>query len=507
MPLATIGATMSDADVESLREVDRPRGWAALDDVPVTDTAGRPWVPVDGDGRVTGVREVRDAAGRRLVSRDRRHLFSEARATIDGVDVVLVCDGARAVPWPLDLADVARRIRICERFRCLRERPDGGWDVVSLGCGLRICPVCARARAAKMAARWKPVYQAAADDGAELRFWTLTHETRVADGGLVTGSEADRYGWRGVEPRWFADWRGRSAEWVDGAIEAAGPEIRDVVGRWGSGEPLLTERAWWSVEDQALIVAAVGGESLRDAYERFRTRFRSTRQDRSVRHVVRDAWGGYHYGIEWTGREPRTGRPRWHAHGHVLTVTPQPVSQSDVDAILSAWCSRAGKGDAIWRGQYCSIVKPEQIGEVLKYPFKPGGCTQAGRISILGESRGKRPQQAAGAWSPRDKRHVKDPWRTWLSFLQEPEVRRRLHYHPPDGDPNEPPRLWTGGLSHQEAAAIVTWALRDPAEPSGWRRWREPAVSYLRELGRPTRESELPEPGSDTQEDTDDDGD
>lgn len=375
---------------------------------------------------------------------------------------------ARPVQWPIDLERIADRLSLCERGACLRRRADGRWEPVLLGCQVRLCPVCARLRAARTAARWRPVLDAAVADGAELRHWTLTHRAESAPGGVVTAQEVDRWGWDKAGDM-------RTLEWVDLGDDSFLP---------GSGK-------------------AVGGESLRSAYDRLRGRLRSVRQDRATREATKTAWPAYLLGVEWTGREPRTGVPRWHAHAHVLTVSERPLSAADVRAVLDGWRSRGGRGAASDRSQRSRVVDASGVAEVLKYPFKPAHLTQAQRIEVLASARGQKPHQVGGAFHSTAKASKTNPWRRWLDARIEVESRPRLYLVP--RGPSEvvgelaqgEPVLFTGQIDVDAAEALHTWAVK---VDGAWLRWLAPAALFLRAIGAPASDSELPEPGSDEDE-------
>lgn len=384
-----------------------------------------------------------------------RHALTSAEERSTGA--VLDLD-ARPVRWSLDLTRYAERMRLCETGRALRRTPQGTWEPVTLGCSCRLCPVCARARAARTAARWRPVLQAAADDGAELRHWTLTHALSKAPGGLVTEREVDRFGW-----------------------DDAGDLRRDEL--W---EPGLSGRADdWSPR----VSRAVEGESLRSAYDRLRDRLRRWRQDRATRDIVKAALPAYILGVEWTGRSKRerTGAvPRWHAHVHVLSVAPRPLAPRVVRAALDGWRSRTGAGDASEASQRCRVVEPGQgVAEVLKYPFKPADMTQAQRVECLASARGVKPHQVGGAFHACSSSSTGTPWAAWLARREDPDPRPRLHYVPaPSGAlqgtvATGEPELWTGqGVTPAERHALFTWAVRD-RDRGEWARWVGPAAPYL----------------------------
>jgi hypothetical protein len=394
--------------------------------------------------------------------RGKGFLLHTAEETSTGT--VLELD-ARPVQWDIDLERIADRLSLCERGACLRRRADGRWEPVLLGCQVRLCPVCARLRAARTAARWRPVLDAAVADGAELRHWTLTHRAEAAPGGIVTAHEVDKH-------RWNAAGDMRTIEWVDLGGESYLP---------GSGR-------------------AVAGESLRSAYDRLRGRLRSVRQDRATRELVKVAWPAYLLGVEWTGREPRTGVPRWHAHAHVLTISPSPLSPDDVRAVLDGWRSRGGRGAASDRSQRSRVVDAGGVAEVLKYPFKPAHLTQAQRIEVLASARGQKPHQVGGAFHGSSKASKASPWRRWLDARIEVESRPRLYLVPRSTSEvvgelaQGEPALFTGQIDVDVAGEQHTWAIKVDGE---WSRWLAPAAPYLRALGAPASDSELPEPGDD----------
>lgn len=439
-----VSAAMHEARTHRRALARAAHGWTG-EAIPVED--------LPGDYQAQIAERTGRSAGKALVTAEER---------TSGVVIELDC---RPTRWSLDLADVARRLSVCESGRALRRRPTGDWECVTLGCGVRLCPVCARLRAARTAARWRPVLEAAIDDGAELRHWTLTHRTETAPGGVVTPIEVDRY-------RWHAGGDVRAADWV---------ECPD--GEW-----------------RPPVSVAVGGESLRSAYDRLRGRVRKLREDRGSRAIVRTAWSASILGVEWTGREPRTGVPRWHAHAHVLTVSRRPLESVEVRAVLAAWQGKRGRGLAGDRSQRSRIIAADGIAEVLKYPFKPGALTGAQRVEVLAAARGQKPHQVGGAFHAQSALHTEEPWSKWLACRPEPEWRPRLHLVPrlPDERMGAvaagAPVLFTGQVDTDDAAAPHTWAIRRDGE---WERWVGPAAPYLRAIGAPSDESELPEPGDD----------
>lgn len=356
----------------------------------------------------------------------------------EGAGAELRVDG-RPQPWSLDLARVASRLSACEGAGCLLwDETDRKYLPRTLGCGLRLCPVCERGRAARAAARWRAVLECAAGDGAELHHITLTQRASAEPGGLVTGPELRR-GWRGT-------------------LAADG-----------------------------VVARPTAGESLGAAYERLRGTLREARQGRATRKLWAGALGGYILGTEWTGRGPG-GIPRWHVHAHILTCNPRGEGLPP-DLIVRDWCKRTG---ASARAQHVRQCEPDSVIEVIKYPFKPAHLTSAQRIETLAYARGMHPHQVGGGWHGRSRASRSPPWSRWLAARPPDRTFRRLHYLPDDAPE---PRLYTGQVTEGE----ITWAVRRPTAPDGWARFTGRAEWAAELLGKRPG-SEWPEPGSDLDE-------
>lgn len=360
------------------------------------------------------------------VSDDRRRLRGAELRTGEGRGAILdLYDDSRATQWRLDLQREAQRIAGCEAARVLLCAPDGAFRPMTCGCKSRLCPVCARPRAARAVARWLPVLEAAAADGAELRHTTLTQPAIVGDGGLVTPIEARRYGWRGT------------------------------------------------VAADGVVARAVGGEGLGESYVRLRDALTEVRKNGSTREAWRATLGGYVLGCEWTGRSPE-GVPRWHVHVHLLTVTPQAIPQRLVDRRLAEWARHVGGSP---KAQHSRVCAPDKLTEVLKYPFKISNLTSAQRIEVLAYMRGMHPHQAAGSWHASSRDHCRPPWAGWLAARPDPPRYRRVHYIPRRRDPEGrdvpgEPEVYRGTPDRGEE----TFAL--PSTAGRWETWRADAAVY-----------------------------
>lgn len=338
-----------------------------------------------------------------LDHRGRYVLTAAARLADDGEPWALdVADGA-ALRRPLDLARVGERIASCGRVGLVaRDRSTGRVRRVPIGCGLRLCPVCLRARGARTLARWAPVIEAAAADGAVWHHVTLTQRADVRPGGAVLREEAGR-GWRGARP-------------------AGGASLR-----------------------------AVGGESLGSAYQRLRDSFAAVRQNRATRDAFFAGLGGYVAGFEATGRAARGGTPRWHVHAHILTCHPAGVTSAEVEAVASSWCRYGGKARS---AQHIRRVEGfHGTVEVLKYPLKISDLTAAQLVEALAVWSGARLHQRGGAWYAHPRRPIPDPWRSWLACMAPRgstsdvlHVWRSARPDPPDqlADPRASPVLFIG---------------------------------------------------------------
>lgn len=391
-----------------------------------------------------------------------RHSLSWAGlAEGEGAGTLLRVD-ARDQPWALDLEREAGRLLACESGgTLLRDPSTGRWRPTLLGCGARICPVCAAARAGRARTEWQPVYEAAAADGAEIRHWTVTQRADCTPGGLVTAHEARRYGWQGMV--------------------AEGP---DTVG-WPTG-----------------------GESLGEAYCRLREGLRRARTGKPGKRLRRRL-GGYIRGTEWTGRGPG-GIPRWHVHCHMLSCVPRDhaLTDAEVDHELQRWARLAGGSI---RAQHCRIVGPDRVAEVLKYPFKPANLTSAQRIETLAYARGLRPHHTCGAWHSQSNEHDEAPWSRWLAARPVRVPWRRLHWWHPERREYIP---WTGtpdagihtfAVLQDASAGAQPMLLGKPVE-SAWTRWEADAEDYVRILrGVDTSIAPSLEPGSDEEEGEDGD--
>lgn len=373
-------------------------------------------------------------------------LRSAILASGEGVGAVLdLVDDARPQVWRLDLDHEARRLSGCETAGVILHGPNG-WRGQRCGCGSRLCPVCARARSARMVGRWRPVLEAAAADGAVLRHVTLTQPAVVADGGLVTPHEARRYGWTGT------------------------------------------------VAAEGAVARAVGGEGLGQSYDRLRLGLRKIRKNDATAATWRAFLGGYILGCEWTGRGPG-GVPRWHVHAHVLTCTPSG-RDVDVPARLVEW-ARKMRGSP--RAQHCREVEPDAVIEVLKYPFKPAALTSAQRIETLAYMRGLHPHQVAGSWHSASHDHRQEPWSRWLAARPDPPRYRRLHWiaDPSSSDlGTREPQVWRGVPD----TGRRTFALR--RDDGTFYTFEADAERFVRLLATvdPDFEPTL-EPGSDLEED------
>lgn len=356
---------------------------------------------------------------------------AELRSGVGAGAVLDLSQSWRAQPWQLDLRREGERLLRCEQRSCVLRGQDGKHKAVALGCGSRICPVCGRLRAARATARWRAVHEAAASDGAELWHVTLTQPAHSAPGGLVTAPEARR-GWTGV------------------------------------------------LAEAGAVAPPVGGEGLGDAYTRLMEALRDVRQDRGSR----DLWTGIGTlrGVEYTGRDPSTHAPRWHAHAHLLLVVPEGRGAGWMPALTRAWCRRSGGRP---QGQHARRCDAAGVVEVLKYPFKPAHLTSAQRIETLAYARGLKPHHCAGAWSPQSRAWRDDPrWARWLSARVDPPPWQRLHYLAGGG---VSPQLYTG----QVTEGTHRWSYAS----SGGDPFEAPAEPFARLIGREI--GDYPEPGTD----------
>lgn len=356
-----------------------------------------------------------------------------------GAELLLGAD-ARDVPWALDLEREATRLSVCESGAILlRDVSKGQWRAKTLGCNSRLCPVCGRTRAARACGRWRMVLEAAVADGCVCRHWTLTQPVDMAPGGLITAPE-QRKGWTGT-------------------LAADG-----------------------------VVARAVGGEGLLEGYRRLRRFLTSVREGRGTRNRWREL-GGVLMGLEWTGKDPDTGAPRWHVHCHMLTCTP-PGVDIDEDSVISDWIAVTGGSR---RANVVRIVTADRVVEVLKYPFKPAHLSSAQRIETLAAMRGMHPHQLGGAWSRLSRAYREDErWSRWLDARADPPKYLRLHYQE-DGER----RLWCGTPSQGRTLFCVLDGA-DPEHP--WRHWYEDAAVYAAYLEDAHRGAPDLEPGSDTME-------
>lgn len=298
--------------------------------------------------------------------------------------------GSREVTdrWPWDIDRERARIGGCESTVVV------GWDgkgtptdpgsfaPVAYRCGSRLCPTCFAARAGRQMHRWGPVLDAALADGADVWHVTLTQRCEAVWGSVVLPHEAGR--WAGVVP--------------------IGPGV---------------------------VHPAVAGESAGEAYDRWRSTWRTLRTSREGRTVAVDV--GFLVGMEWTLRSKRGGRvarPRWHCHGHVLAVSPErwdprPLMAlwarlSDVPGRWTTGETRRGTTFLRYGAQYAERVRDRGgLLEVLKYPFKPGDMTCAAVLDAWSALRGSRTHQCAGALHGQSRAAAAEPWSRWLGAPRE----------------------------------------------------------------------------------------
>lgn len=275
-------------------------------------------------------------------------------------------------------------------------------------------------------------------DGASLRHWTFTQRCEAPPGGLILAHEAEQ-GWSGT-------------------VAAPG-----VLGR------------------------ATGGESLLSAYGRIRGTLTAVRDDRGCRDVVKQAFGGFLVGVEWTGRARWGGVPRWHAHIHGMGCTPRGVVV-DEKAVRRAWCRRSG---GAMSAQHVREVDPDKVAEVLKYPFKPSHLSSAERIESLSSMRGVHPHHVSGAWHHASRARKSDPcWDRWLEARPPEKGFPPLHWVEHEGDT---PQMWRGNPKQ----GIHLFALKSP--DGTWRYWLASAETYAK-MADVVMDDD-PEPGADESED------
>ena len=245
----------------------------------------------------------------------------------------------RWMPWPIDAGDEALRLASCERSASIMVGSEGP-VAVPHRCKSRVCPVCQRRKAALECSRFIDALEELQRSGMHLRQWTLTQVTREEGPAPLVLPREMASGWDG----------------------ATLPESREL----GDNQYLPTVR----------------GQSLLGSYTRLRESMRALRKS-SVASLVRREWGGYLFGVEWTGHGKGQRVPRWHAHVHILTAS-EVANPADTARIIEKWTEVAP--GALAQAQDVRDVAPGRIREVIKYPMKPSAvdfCAEVGSVVLL----------------------------------------------------------------------------------------------------------------------------
>jgi hypothetical protein len=354
----------------------------------------------------------------------RRLRYAELRG-----GAMLEIEDGREVSWPVDLAARRRSISRCGEGWHLLVDETGQLRPTPYRCKDRACPCCSHTKVGRLAHHWVPVLEAAVSDEAEVRLLTFTQLVRQEPGALVLPHERDRY--QGDSP---------------------------------PGE----------------VRRAVGGESMRASYLRWRDTFESVREDRATKERWRWALGGYLYGIEWTLRSKKERGsvvPRWHCHGHVLVVTPKGRWKDERalwNQLRRDWCkaspgSRAGsqdcrrvlpRGEQTWSGA---------LLETLKYPVKTATMTVAAMVEAYASLRGLRPHHVGGAFHHNSKAAQEGSYRRWLDASPPTPQWPRLQVRGrPDG-------VWEDYSGQYRGEDVLEWS-------ADARAWRAPAEGYYQVL-------------------------
>lgn len=303
----------------------------------------------------------------------------------------LQIDDGRDVSWTVDLAKRRRNIDACERFWGILRNDAGQFVPKPRFCNDRACPRCTRRRIGLFAHHWVPVLEAAVADGAALYLLTFTQLVHKRPGALVLPHE---------------------------------------------------QRLWKGDAPPGEFRYAVGGESLKASYDRWRGSWAAVRKDRATKGRWRHCLPAYVYGIEWTlrGKHAR-GRqvPRWHCHGHVLVVVPRGgwpgVEQEIWRQLRKDWLDASPGSLAI--SQDCRRVVPRDdqtvagmLLETVKYPNKVGAQTVAATVEAYASQRGLRPHHVGGAWHSNSELSEQEPWRSWRAAAPPIPSWPRLLYRP-----------------------------------------------------------------------------
>lgn len=279
----------------------------------------------------------------------------------------LEVDGRPVRPdWQADPQRSARAIGRCGICWGIHHT-GAGWGEHPETCGTALCPACVRRAAGKRAALWAPFLYVLAAAGYRLVFLTLTQPVRdPEEPAPVVLSAVERLKYKRIN------------------AEVAGP-----------GE---TGRA-------------VPGDSLPVTFERLTGALRNLRDGSS-----RDWWArtvaGAIYGVETTGRsydrKNRRHSLRWHTHMHALVLLKPEAEVCEVkgkgkhkgrvlvrgpwwEALMQRWGELCPGMDP--KAQVAYVVSPDrvedEVREVLKYPCKLGGMTDAQLADFLCTMKGR----------------------------------------------------------------------------------------------------------------------
>ena len=292
-------------------------------------------------------------------------------------------EDAREVPvsWPLSPRKLAGKLAVCARSWATFGTASGA-SSAPIRCGAPLCPRCLGAEAGARVRAWFPVVEALRSSGCTVAHLTCTQPASLpGEPGATRRPVVLRSGYE---------------------LARFGPGLRAAGGR-------LAVREGAAVPGPGLggRIAALG--------EAWRGLTNTNKQARAW-------WSGSVVGCllgrEWTAsRELGPGNHwlRWHVHQHALIVLRPGVEVAWVrrgdrtvaDArgwwadFLRFWADHMPGSDPA--GQHLARVDDtgSALVEVLKYPFKPIGLTQAQALETITATAGLHHHQVSGCWHGR----------------------------------------------------------------------------------------------------------
>lgn len=383
-------------------------------------------------------------AAREAARAARRRVSVEALA-LDEVGDLLVVEGrAMRDDWLADPARTADRVGLCCSTATVFKRSSGSYGAAPIGCGVSVCPQCARAKGGDWISDLHPMCVELARGGCTPVHVTLTqrgdmHGDRPT---LLTAAEY-RMGYRAPAPLETADGRH--------------------------------------------VGYAVPGASLSEAVETLLGAFRGMRnKDRAGSRFWSDTVAGYIYAIEATGRSYRCEHcrgevagprghckackkdsgaflPRWHVHLHVLAMV-RPGVEVPLGEVVQVVDRDTGEptGRTVRRACQASGWLHELSGHWLRCLERAGGS--ASRSAQVGTLLSGTPEEVADALAEVIKYPAKVSTLTRAQVLEWLACRKGVNHH------------LSGGCFH--ASSNIGKAMRL-------------VESSIEELDRPTVDADL----------------